>query len=871
MKNHNKLRSAIVTVLSINAATTVYAADASTGSTMALAEVVVTAQRRTQNAQDVPIAVQAFSNQSLSRLNVTTFDDLLKYLPNVSASTNGPGMGNLYMRGLSTGAPGATQTGSVAAFPNVAVYLDEQSVQLPGRNLDVYAADMERVEVLEGPQGTLFGGGAEAGVVRYITNKPKLDVIEGSTDASYGITAGGDPNTAITAVINLPIIDNRLAARAVIYNDRRGGYINNVPGTFTRKNTDLGIHYANYATGCSAGVPLNGVCPTGASIVSYGAPPNSPVANNGDQVGKAINPVTYQGGRLSLLGRINDDWDVLLTQTYQKMDAEGVFYQEPYGADGQPLPLRSVTIFTPAYNHDKFSNTALTVHGKVGKLKAIYAASYLDRHVEQEGDYTNYARGVYVDYYQCYGPGNGRPASTCFSPVSPWFELEQNNHLSQELRLSTPDDWRIRGLAGVFWEKLTIRDQTDWWYKSIPNCTSAGQTGCMTDVAPALGSNPNNPNTRPDKDAFFDDITRGYKQLAEFVSVDFDIIPKVLTVTVGTRHFKYTEDETGTKVSSFGCFEAGPAPCRNGATNITAENLNAAFSGTKSRANVTWHFAPNAMLYYTWSQGYRPGGFNRTSTCHLPGPDGVNQYCLPSFYTSDSLTNNEFGWKTEWFGRRLQFNGALYQEDWKNAQVQFFDPGQLGNLNFVTNGQNYRIRGVEISFIGRVTRGLTLQGSAAWNSSEQTNSPYLVDNNPKSVNLGKNITSIANPFGPIGSPSANSPPFQFNLHARYDWSWQHNAWFVQAGMTHTAHYYSQSGGVPLQQGAISTTLIRYDIPGFDTFDASAGFTRRNVTVSIFGQNLADKNASVFTNANQFIEAQTILRPRVLGVRVQYKF
>jgi hypothetical protein len=129
--------------------------------------------------------------------------------------------------------PASRAPGTTGPIPNVAVYLDDQSASLPGRNLDVYAADMERIEVLEGPQGTLFGSGAEAGVLRYITNKPKLDVTEGAANAGYSYTAHGDPNSNLDAMINLPLIEDTLAVRAVIYTDNRGGYINNVPSTFS--------------------------------------------------------------------------------------------------------------------------------------------------------------------------------------------------------------------------------------------------------------------------------------------------------------------------------------------------------------------------------------------------------------------------------------------------------------------------------------------------------------------------------------------------------------------------------------------------------------------------------------------------------------
>ena len=134
-----------------------------------LSEITVTAQRRTENLQDVPITIQALTSETLQQLNVTTFDDIVKYTPNVTTASWGPGQDLIFMRGLSTGALGTQGSGTDANFPNVAVYLDDQSAQMPYRNLDIYAADIERVELLEGPQGTLFGAGAEAGAVRYIT------------------------------------------------------------------------------------------------------------------------------------------------------------------------------------------------------------------------------------------------------------------------------------------------------------------------------------------------------------------------------------------------------------------------------------------------------------------------------------------------------------------------------------------------------------------------------------------------------------------------------------------------------------------------------------------------------------------------------
>ena len=186
MKRNQKIASAIAAALSAHAAAA-YGAEPSTGeatSASGLQEVVVTAERRTESVQSVPNTIQAITGDTLSKLNVTALDDVLKFLPNVTYSSNGPGNGNIYMRGLSAGFAGNQSSAAIAPFPNVALYLDDSSMTFPSRNVDVYMADLERIEVLEGPQGTLFGGGAQAGVVRYITNKPKLNVTEGSVEGS---------------------------------------------------------------------------------------------------------------------------------------------------------------------------------------------------------------------------------------------------------------------------------------------------------------------------------------------------------------------------------------------------------------------------------------------------------------------------------------------------------------------------------------------------------------------------------------------------------------------------------------------------------------------------------------------------------------
>ena len=891
MNANPQLSYAIAAILSGASAGLVSAAPAPDADSASdtIQEITVTAQRRSESMQDVPISMQAFTGKALQQLNISTFDDYIKYLPNVTTANNGPGQNEVFMRGLSAGAQPSQGSGSTGLYPNVAIYLDNQSGQLPNRNLDVYAADIDRIEVLEGPQGTLFGSGAESGAIRYITNAPKLNVTEGSVKAGYGITAHGDPNSDVTAVLNLPLIADTMAVRAVIYSDSRGGYIDNVPATFTRKNTDIGIPYAGYPA-------VNGVCPDGLPNNGFCVPPGSPSINNNSIAARAINPVTYQGVRGEALYKFNDNWDVLITQSYQEMNSKGVFYQQPTASDGAALQPLEATLFNAAYDKDKFESTAWTLNGKFGEFKAVYTGGYLVRNVEQVGDYTNYARGFYADYYQCYGAGSGdalHPNATCFSPSATWHSAERNTHQQHEFRVSTPDEWRLRAIAGAYWEDNKLFDQTGWGYKTIPSCTSngpagsPGNSGCFSDVGTAPGATVVNPGVQPSNTSFYQDTVRETKQTAFFASLDFDLIPKVLTITAGTRHFRFENTSKGSVSGSFYCFEQGaPAGgCLADNFNLDAQHLHDTESGFKSRGNLTWHVTSDVMVYYTFSQGFRPGGFNQNGgSLHAYGPDAVQQYAVPSSYTSDQLTNNEIGWKTEFLDRRLQWNGAVYRENWNNVQVAFFDPGLVGNIFYNTNGQNFLIKGIETSMVAHVVPGLTLQGAASWNQSRQTNSPVLIANNPQSANFGKpitqncdssgaNCTPVTNPFGPIGSPSANAPPVQFSLRVRYDWNVMDFKPFVQFGAVHTGHSFTQAGSNPTiaEAGGITTGRLRFENPAYSTFDASFGVAKDTWNVMVFAENMNNTHASTFTSTDQFIVEETPLRPRVIGVTFGYNF
>ena len=390
----------------------------------------------------------------------------------------------------------------------------------------------------------MFGAGAQAGVVRYITRKPKLDVTEAIVNAGYATTAHGDLSSNVDATLNIPLIADKLAVRGVIYNERRGGYIDNIPSTFARAYTDLGVENA-----------------FGGQV-----PANSVVINNSGLTANGINPVTYTGLRVEALYRFNEAWDALLAQSWQNMEADGVFAEMAANSFGQPQPDLSVQLFNPSYNKDRFENTALTIDGRIGDLKLVYAGAYLVRNVDQVQDYTSYARGAYAAYYQCVNPtaNSTQPnpaAARCFTPSSTWRDIERNTHQTHELRLSTPDDWRIGGIGGVFYENYRLQDQTDFFYlTALPYFHPIGPpTGYYTpapaDVFVSAPVTSNNPNIRPLGDGWFNDITRGYSQKAAYASVDFELIPKQLTLTAGTR---YSRTETPRSAARSGRRDPSP-------------------------------------------------------------------------------------------------------------------------------------------------------------------------------------------------------------------------------------------------------------------------------------------------------------------------
>ena len=410
-------------------------------------EIVVTARKKAEGLQDVPVSVSAITEETLEEKGINIFEDYLLQLPGVTAGGSGPGNNTIYIRGLASTTPALTTAGVAGLAPNVSFYLDEQPLAQPGRNLDVYAADIGRVEVLSGPQGTLFGASSQSGVVRMITNKPVIGENLSSLEVEARIMSGGDEGNKFEYMNNIPL-GNDSALRFVAYRDYRGGYIDQVAGTRTVRES------ARFRTADT--VRANGL-PVGSARAGFqaGADLSAATFLTANAIEREnSNPVTYQGFRASVATQINDDWDALVSVASQDIDSEGVFFVDPNLDDLQ------IQRYTDDTNSDSFDNISLTLEGTVGDLEVIYAGAYTDRATDQNIDYTDYLFvGQYVPFYICDGVTNYTSVAspgTCQAPDMYVAHTGSTEVTTHELRVNGDINDTTSFTAGVITSDLEM-------------------------------------------------------------------------------------------------------------------------------------------------------------------------------------------------------------------------------------------------------------------------------------------------------------------------------------------------------------------------------------------------------------------------------
>ena len=612
--------------------------------------IVVTATKRAENLQDVPIAITAITTKTLDDLQVNDFNDYARLVPSLSSkagggggSADGPGTNNVYFRGVASG----ENANHSASLPSVGTYLDEQPITTIQGALDIHIFDIARIEALAGPQGTLYGASSQAGTIRIITNKPDLSGTYGEVGLEVNKIAHGDWGYSGEGFVNLPVSSN-IAARVVGWYRRDGGYIDNIRGQ--REMTERAPSFL-------------GGAPTG----------NTLTLDNDDLAEDNYNDVTTYGARAALKIDLNDNWTVTPQVMGQVMKADGSFAEERGLGDYETMQ------FNPEKLRDKWFQAALTVEGKIGNFDVTYAGSYMKRRVDSDLDYSDYA--YFYNEYSGYGQYWYDDADNPVVPNQLIQAVDRYRKMSHELRFASPADKRVRVVAGLFYQRQQHNIEQNY-------------------IIPGLAEDLQVPGT---DDVWFTKQLRVDRDYAAFGELSFDITPK-LTATAGGRWYKFNNSLKGffgygegyafgfEGTGVFQCFgppEVDGSPC----TNLDKRTKD---SGFVHRLNLTYKPNDDLLLYATWSRGFRPGGVNRRGT-------------LPP-YKPDFLTNYEAGAKMS-FGRGEHLNVAAYIEDWDDMQVSVL--GENG-LTVVQNVGKARIWGVEADLLLRPLEGLTWSTGLAY-------------------------------------------------------------------------------------------------------------------------------------------------------------
>ena len=815
-------------------------------------EIVVTARKKSESLQDVPLSVSALRESDLEEKGINVFEDYLLQLPGVTSGGAGPGTSTIYIRGLASTTPNLTTAGVAGLAPNVSFYLDEQPLAQPGRNLDVYAADMNRVEVLSGPQGTLFGASSQAGVVRMITNKPIIGESSSNLEVETRFMPDGDSGSKVEYVSNIPMGDNT-AMRFVAYRDRRGGYIDQVAGSIdvtgsarfrsvgdSRTN---GVPVADARKGKQAGADLSGVNLLKANAI---------VKDN-------ANSVTYEGFRASLKHEINDNWSALVSYTSQSIESDGVFMADPSLGDLE------IQRYEDDHIEDDFDNMSLTLEGMVGDLEVVYAGAYTDRESDQSVDYTDYLFvGQYLPYYICDStvtyPGSSAPSGTCQAPYQVVLSNTTAETTSHEIRFNTPvSDNGVSATFGAFMSETEVAELNFFNYEgSQYNLGWSGVTGWAPNYPhtnPQAGTSGGNtstfgyysvPGPYSPPTIFWNDILRTDEQQGLFGEVTKSLSDE-LEVTFGARWYDVEVDFEGSANSSFYNF--------NGSTESTCcgANLSAKFApnnpdgnpdkaatdGTIVKATAKWTPSDDIMYYVTYSEGFRPGVLNRKG-----GSQNADaSYTVPMAVDSDTVTNYEFGWKTVLRDGTLRFNGSAFFVEVEGLQTTIFDPN-ITNLFFSDNAADGEISGVEGDFTYYTpTEGLVISGAFSMIDSEITKK--LVPTNDVVV----------------GDELSFAPGYQANINARYEWALSGgNVGHIMGQVMFTDDSYSDI-----------ITINRASNDGYSKLDLRAGISNEDFTAEIYIDNVTDERGEINNNFVFDRERVSYIRPTTLGLRVKKNF
>jgi len=836
-------------------------ASAAPAGTRGLEEIIVTAQKRVENLQDVPISVQVLDTAKLEQLNIVNIDDYVKFAPGIAyvrgegQGGNGePGESHIYIRGIASG--GTNHSGSQ---PSVGEYLDEQPVTTIDGNVDIHIYDIQRIEVLEGPQGTLYGASSQSGTVRIITNKPDPTKFSAGVDVQGTQILRHGSGYEVEGFVNIPITSS-MAVRLVGWNEHDGGYISNVAGTNANACIFNGVRTFGAWSGQAevsayqangSVIPNNYPCTPVSS-----APLGAGSINNAAYVKNDYNPVNTKGGRGALRWNLGD-WTITPTFMAQNVTTEGFFAYDPGVRDLQ------LAHFSPENSSDSWYQSALTVEGKLSNLDLVYSGSFFKRDTHSLADYSDYS----VFYDRVYGSGIYWTGNSG-NPIMPQ-ELVNSRHdyekWSHELRLSTPVELPVKGTFGVFIQRQLhniLEQYTMPGYGFVNPYGSPQNPAGLSDAysIPTLFQT-----------IWLTDETRVDRDQAVFAQATWDMTTK-LSLTGGIRAYKFDNTldgffgySNGYSPSGSGmshCFTdaAGnfiPTPVKFAPCTDLAKRI--AEHGTVPRVNLTYKLMPDAMVYATYSKGFRPGGVNRTAAAGIPP------------YSADFLKNYEIGWKTQLFNRHLRWNGAIFREDWNDFQYSFLG---VNSVTIIENGASARVTGLESSIEWAPTPKFLGSLNFQWINPHLTQ-PLCSHGPPCPGTHSDGVFSYV--WAPEGTHLPITPDFKGSLVARFNLNpigkWEP---YIQGNWT-----YQSSASVQLR---VDQSAVVGAMPAYALVDLRMGATADKLTGELYITNLFDRLAQLsrFTQtaptlsdtSPRPVDTQPYIipaQPRTIGLKVAMRF
>ena len=648
------------------APTLVCAADAessaaATAEGPALEEIVVTAEKRASTVQDTPISITAVSGADLAARGITDFSTLAAETPGISMRNNGPGQTEFEMRGM---------TSSGGNSPTVGFYLDDVPMTSPAAAqngkvvIDPSLYDLNRAEMLRGPQGTLYGAGSMGGTVKLVTNQPDPQAFHVSGEATGSETNGGGFNYTVNGMLNLPLVDNQMALRLVGTDSHTSGWIDRI---------------------VISDFPLPD--PTG---FIRGNVLGAPVAEDYKQ----SNAEHLAGARATLLWQVSDNFTLTPTVFYQRVTQDG-----PSAYDSVPGTMAHYQPFDIAEPYsDQFTLGALTANYHAPSFDITSVTARWTRRSVQTQDTSESFENPFtcitiapgcgeLPFYGPNGVGSGPVVGT---------ETDPSSQVSEELRIASTGDGPLRGVAGVFYSdfnsqwQLNTQSQNNLSYVDFSNFTTPAATTTVWGL--------NEP--------------ANIRQWAVFGEGTWAITP-AFKATAGLRLFSY--------VSDLSMYFAGWGSPLGGATPSTT-NVSQSENGVDPKLNLSYEFSKDLMVYATAAKGFRPGGGNQPLPNFPPpnAPANFNYKAWPTSYKSDSLWSYEVGEKARFLDRHLTVNASLYYEDWTQIQLEELPFG----YPLFDNSGDAKIYGAELELRALLGGGFTLSASGAYTHARLEPGPH---------------------------------------------------------------------------------------------------------------------------------------------------